>query len=561
MELSSEMSTGPESLMPLISVTPVPPLRSTIIPPDWGVKTLSLDRPDRSTSGRTLQMARTPLAGRLEQMAAEVAAGYTRRDAIKRAGVAAGGAMVASATRWAPLANAATTPRIAVVGAGLAGLTCTYRLQQAGYSAQLYEAQTDRVGGRCWSGTFPGSGLTYEHGGELIDQGHTEIRQLSQELGLNEVNLLASETNGTDPFHLFDGQFYSYADATNDLKQVWQQIHSDVSAASYPTQWNLNTQRGRELDGMSIIDWIKKYVPGGTGSKLGQLLDVAYNIEYGGECSVQSSLNMLYLLGYSGQGNLRIFGPSNEKSHIRGGNDQLVTGMASQLGGQINTGWELTGVVKNSDDTYSLAFSGGRTVKADRVVMAIPFATLRNCDLRKSGFQDRKKRAINELGMGTNSKLHVGFKKRFWRDLGCNGETYADLGYQNTWEVSRGQSGASGILVDYTGGNYGATFGSGTPDSRAKQFVAQIEPLLPGATANYNGKAYIDFWTGNKWSNGSYSYWKVGQYTAWSGIEGVEESACHFAGEHTSVDNQGYLEGGVETGERAANEILAAFKH
>src|SRR6476659_1394382 len=125
-------------------------------------------------------------------MAAEINAGYTRRDAIKRAGFAAGGAMVASAARWAPLANAATAPRIAVVGAGLAGLTCTYRLKQAGYSAQLYEARTDRVGGRCWSGTFPGSGLVYEHGGELIDQGHTEIRQLSQELGLNEVNLLAS---------------------------------------------------------------------------------------------------------------------------------------------------------------------------------------------------------------------------------------------------------------------------------------------------------------------------------------------------------------------------------
>ena len=61
----------------------------------------------------------------------------------------------------------------------------------------------------------------------------------------------------------------------------------------------------------------------GRGSKLGQLLDVAYNIEYGAESSVQSSLNMLYLLGYAGQGQLRIFGKSNEKYHVRGGNDQI----------------------------------------------------------------------------------------------------------------------------------------------------------------------------------------------------------------------------------------------
>ncbi|MFL5832228.1 MAG: flavin monoamine oxidase family protein [Solirubrobacteraceae bacterium] len=506
-------------------------------------------------------MARTPLAGRLERIAGEVGEGYTRRDALRRAGMAAGGVVAAGATRWAPLANAATAPRVAVVGGGLAGLTCTYRLKQAGYAAQLYEG-SDRLGGRCWSlrGVFP-DGLISEHGGELIDQGHVTMRQLAQELGLNLTNLLAAEQNGTEPFHLFDGQVYSYDEATNDLKAVWQQIHSDVSAASYPTQWDSNTQRGRELDAMSITDWINAYVPGGMSSKLGQLLDVAYNIEYGAECSQQSSLNMLYLLGYSGQGNLRIFGPSNEKYHVTGGNDQIPAGLAARLDGQINTGYELTAVKKNTDGSWTLTFANKKTTTVDRVVLAIPFTILRSIDLSKAGFEPRKMRAIRELGMGTNSKLHVGFKTRFWRGLGCNGETYADTGYQNTWEVSRGQAGASGILVDYTGGDIGNSFGSGTPDSRARQFLAQIEPLLPGATANYNGRAYIDYWAANKWTKGSYSYWKVGQYTAFSGIEGTEQAGCHFAGEHTSVDNQGYLEGGAETGTRAANEIIAALKH
>jgi monoamine oxidase len=224
-------------------------------------------------------------------------------------------------------------------------------------------------------------------------------------------------------------------------------------------------------------------------------------------------------------------------------------------------GWELTAVARNTDGTWTLSFSSGRTVKADRVVMAIPFSVLRGVNLKKAQFEDRKMRAINELGMGTNSKLHVGFKKRYWRDLGCNGETYADSGYQNTWEVSRGQGGTTGLLVNYTGGDIGATFGSGTPTTRAQQFLGQIEPLLPGATANWNGNATIDFWTGNPYTKGSYSYWKVGQYTAWSGIAGVEQAGCHFAGEHTSVDFQGYLQGGVETGQRAANEIIAAYKH
>jgi monoamine oxidase len=504
-------------------------------------------------------VARTPLAGRIEALAAE-ARGYTRRDALKRAGIAAGGMVAASAARWTPLASAATAPRIAVVGGGLAGLTATYRLKQAGYVAQLYEARTDRLGGRCWSSTFPGSNLIYEHGGELIDQGHTDIRQLAQELGLELVNLLSAETNGTEAFHLFDGQFYSYTDATNDLKQIWQQIHSDVSAASYPTLWNSNTQRGRDLDAMSITDWINAYVPGGMAARLGQLLDVAYNIEYGAECSAQSSLNMLYLLGYSGQGQLRIFGPSNEKYHTVGGNDQIPQRLADNVSGQINTGYELTALARNSDGTWTLSFANGRTIKADRVVIAIPFSILRNVNLKKAQFEPRKMRAINELGMGTNTKMHVGFQNRFWRNLGCNGETYADTGYQNTWEVSRGQAGTAGLLVDYTGGNIGASFGSGTATSRAQQFLGQIEPLLPGATANWNGNATIDFWTGNEWTKGSYSYWRVGQYTAFAGMERAEQNGCHFAGEHTSIDFQGYLQGGVETGARSAAEIVAAYK-
>ena len=142
----------------------------------------------------------------------------------------------------------------------------------------------------------------------------------------------------------------------------------------------------------------------------------------------------------------------------------------------------------------------------------------------------------------------------------ANGETFADTGYQNTWEVTRGQTGASGILVNYTGGNYGATFGSGTPASRAQQFLTQIEPVLPGITPKWNGKATIDYWQGYKWTKGSYSYWKVGQYTKFAGMERERQGNCHFAGEHTSIDFQGYLNGAVESGERVTSEILADFK-
>jgi len=495
-------------------------------------------------------MARTPLASQVEAIA------LSRRQFLGAAGAAA-----VAVAAWTPRARAATGSRVVIVGGGLAGLTCAYRLKQAGVEAELREA-SDRLGGRCWSirGAFA-QGLVAEHGGELIDTGHIEIRQLAKQLGFTLDNLLQAETNGTEPLYYFDGRPYTFAEASEDYNAVYQKVHKDVSAASYPTTYAISTPRGRELDAMTITEWIQESVPGGTASRFGQLLDVAYNIEFGAECDQQSALNLLYLLGYSGQGKLRLFGPSNEKFHVRGGNDQLTQAMAATLDGQITKGSELVAIRLTSGGRYALTFEEGATttsITADRVVLALPFSMLRSVDFSKAGFDARKTRAIRELPMGTNSKLNVGFKTRHWRSLGNNGDTYADTGYQATWEVSRAQPGTPGILVDYTGGKIGDSFGSGTPADRAKRFLGQIEPVLPGITREWDGRATVDYWAANPWTRGSYSYYKPGQYTRFGGAEPEVSGACHFAGEHTTQDFQGYLQGAVVSGQRAAAEVLDA---
>src|SRR5262245_26296438 len=219
-------------------------------------------------------MARTPLARMLESAAADIAgeAGErtTRLELLRRGAVA--GLGVATFGRHAPVARSASPPGIVIVGAGLAGLSCAYRLKQAGFAAQVYEA-SDRVGGRCWTGRGDfADGQLYEHGGELIDQGHNQIRNLAQELGLKLDSLLRAEAPGTKLLGWFDGKPYTVEQITDDLKLIWQQIHSDLSAASYPTLFDSSTERGRQLDGMSVADWIEEFVPGGLQSQLGQLL-------------------------------------------------------------------------------------------------------------------------------------------------------------------------------------------------------------------------------------------------------------------------------------------------
>jgi monoamine oxidase len=519
-------------------------------------------------------MPHTPLAKLLRQAASAAAHAANRNTETQRVleehaqsrraflrtvtAAAAGMALAPSLFGAKPVRSDA---RIVVVGAGLAGLTCAYRLRMAGIEATVYEANT-RPGGRCWTRRDDfAEGQIAEHGGELIDQSHTNIRQLAQELGLPLDNLLAAEPNGSEMFLNFDGSEYLYADAVDDLKEIWQPLHSDLSEAGYPTLYNNFTARGAQLDQMSIIDWIKATVPGGSSSPLGQLLDVAYNIEYGAECDLQSALNLLYLLGYNSPGQFTAFGQSNEKYHVRGGNDQIVTRLAEFLGLQIVTGEALVALRLNSAGSYTLTFRAeGKPadVVADHVILALPFSILNtSVDLKQAGFSDLKMTAIQELEMGSNSKLNVQFNSRPWATLGCNGETYSDRGYQATWEVTRAQPGASGILVDYTGGDIADSFRRGTPTSRAVEFLAQIEPVLPGLSAVWNGRATVDWWAGNPYTRGSYSFWKVGQYTKFAGIEGEQEGNVHFCGEHTSIDAQGYLEGAVETGERAAAEVLS----
>jgi monoamine oxidase len=292
---------------------------------------------------------------------------------------------------------------------------------------------------------------------------------------------------------------------------------------------------------------------------------VTYNIEYGAETTDQSALNLLYLLGYQGPGNIRIFGKSNEKYHVDGGNDQVATRLAAALPGQIHLGTVLTTLADRGDGTWAVTVgpvSGGRstTVVADHVVLAIPFSLLRLVDLSQANFPAQKTKAITELPIGSNSKLQLQFVRRAWYDAGCNGDMYGDNGFQNTWEVSRGQSGTGGVLIDYTGGSIADDFGSLTPTQYAWRFLGQMEPLLPGISALWNGRVSLDHWAAYPWTRGAYSYWRVGQYTTIAGSEREAVRSCHFAGEHTSVDFQGYLNGAVESGYRTAHEILADLK-
>ena len=542
-------------------------------------------------------MARTPLlraiqrlyqdfaeaerSGRPIEQVQEERARWTRRDFVK-AGGAALGAVALGGTVPALAGKAfAGQPRIAIVGGGIAGLNAALTLSDAGYTSTVYEASS-RVGGRMHSDTTSwANGQVSEHCGELIDSGHKTIQQLAKRFGFGLTDLLSAQPNqSTDTFY-FLGGYYPNAQANSDFKPVYNQVHSDASAAGYPTLYNSSTARGRQLDQMSLYDYIETYVAGGHASPMGRLLDVAYNTEYGNETRVQSSLNLIYLLAYQPQpGQFRIFGASDERYHVTGGNEQVPRAMAAYIqanGSGVNLNTSLSGILLNGDGSYTLSFSRGNqksSAVADRVILAMPFSVLRTIlssgsSYTRAGFDSLKQTAIQQLGYGSNSKLHMQFSGRLWNQSGpwgiSTGYSFSDLAYQNSWDVSRGQGGATGILVNYTGGNQGASLSDPSMLATYTQNALQdLEKVFPGISATFNGTSTLDYPLGNPYLLGSYSYWKVGQYTQFSGYERARQpysnGRCHFAGEHCSINFQGYMEGGAQEGARAANEILSDYK-
>ena len=299
---------------------------------------------------------------------------YSRRDFLKRTGaVGAAVAVAGPAGALARVARASASPQIAIVGGGIAGLTTALTLQDGGVSSTVYEAHPSRIGGRMHSDwtEFPGywaNGQGAELCGELIDSGHKTIRHLAQRFGLATVDLLGAEPNGSDETYRFFGSYYPRTQAIDDFKPVHNALQGDVAAASYPTTYRINTQAGIALDNMSVYDWIESRVPGGHSSPMGMLLDVAYNIEYGAESTDQSALNLVYLLGYNASpGNFDIFGASDERYHIVGGNTLLPYAIRdavvnSQGASALRMGWRMTSVRKNADGTIALGFDtpGGR---------------------------------------------------------------------------------------------------------------------------------------------------------------------------------------------------------
>jgi monoamine oxidase len=497
------------------------------------------------------------------------AGGHTRRELL----IGAGGLAAAAALAGNPadalarrVSRAAAKPRIAIVGAGLAGLRCAHMLwtrhPDAPIRSTVYEANPDRAGGRCWTlRDFFADGLITEHGGSFLNSNQTAVRRLAARLGLKEEVVDGGDLPRGDEVFFIDGRLYTYAEANAD----WHDVGFPAFRAA---AHQLGSAEGAaRLDRMSVPEWLDS-TEIGSGSRFGKLMMANTVTENGGDPDDQSAQDLIYLLTGNPRSSLSPLPGDDERFHIVGGNDQLVTRMIGALApGTVRHDHVLVAIRERVDHTIRLVFDvSGRSVEAtaDLVVLALPFSTLRDVELRHSGLSKTKRHVIRTMGMGTNAKIHLELSHKTWPALGYSGATYGEwqrlaCGWDDTVQLGPGARPA--LYLAFPGGRVGRSGITGKAHGRAPArdvswALKELEHVFPGTSSAYTGRAYEDHWARDPWVHGAYSYYRVGQANTYGDRASAGEGRFLFAGEHTSIDNIGFLDGAVETGERAARVLL-----
>jgi monoamine oxidase len=456
-----------------------------------------------------------------------------------------------------------------VVGAGLAGLAATYRIHRAtGWAPTLYEAR-GRVGGRAKTIRTLEGGQYIEAGPSGIGskQNHA-INRLADDVGLTPLDDLWLGYPPGGSVRVAGGRTYRFAELAEGFganqEFLWQQW---LQVRKLPTYLDYNAA-AEHWDNMTIEELFDDHLPFGSDTPAGAVMLRMFEVEYAGLAADTSALMQIANEGTFWQSE-KIY---DERLGIPGGNDALPAAVADALPeGSLKQRHQLLAIKRNADDTYTLTFNkdwnrgGGSLVDvvADRVVLAIPPSTLRDVDYSRAGFSEVKDRAIQNQDLGPNSKINIQFDGQPWGDLGFSGGIIngdpSHVGW--TWQDSHLGLDRT-MLIMMNNNDYGDARAHGlAPSDVVSQTLAELDFAWGPtgvSTSAIPGQAYLDYWPNDRWAKGSYSYYPPGGFTSFAGAEHVREGNVHFAGEHTARYTQrGYMNGAVETGERAAREVMS----
>jgi len=521
----------------------------------------------------------------------------TRRTLIGSSAVAAGTAALPAQAAAKRASNHLKTD-VVVIGAGLAGLTAALNIHQKGRSVIVLEART-RVGGRTlnhhlapqgfpgrvievggqWVGPLPGEPATATFPNQAVYWPQDQVYSLAKSLGIGTYKTY-NVGNYVDYSTASGRTTYSSStriptdpgtvNAGNGLFQL------NNMAKQVPLDAPYQSPNAELWDSQTFDTWMRQNLQPpnqAPGSPTNSLINLAVESVFAAEPRDISLLHVLFYTASAGTlDNLVDTANGAQDSRFVGGSQRISIELAKRLGRRV---------ILNSP-VRKLTHHGARvtavtdrvSVQAKRVIVAIP-PTLAGRLIYEptlaalSGDGGHRDQLTQRVPMGTTIKVQCLYKHPFWRNEGLAGQATSDTGpvkitFDNSPYPDPGTANASpGVLIGFMEGDDGRVWGA---RSRAERYAATVECFTryfgneaQNVLGGING--YVEMlWAREEFTGGCYGgIFPTGVWTSYGEALRAPIGNIHWAGTETATEWNGYMDGAVRSGQRAAAEVLAAI--
>ena len=444
---------------------------------------------------------------------------------------------------------------VAVVGAGLAGLVAARALRAAGASAVVIEAR-DRVGGRTLNEPL-GDGQVVEVGGQWIGPTQDRIAALARELGVK-----------TYPTHVAGERLIEYAGSLRrysgripnigagvllDFQQAQMRLERLARRVPLDAPWD--APDAVKLDSQTFWSWMRRNMVT-RGART--LMEIVTEAVWAVEPADVSLLHMLFYIHSAGGLDLLVDSEGGAQQDRFAGGSQLVSiRLAEELGEAV----ELSAPVRRIEHTADgvTVTADGLEVRARGVIVAIPptLCARISYDPPLPGYRDQ---LTQRMPQGSVIKCMAVYDSPFWREQGLSGEATSDTGPAKLVFDNTPPSGAPGVLVGFLEGARAREYGRMRAPERREAVLRGMARLFGERAARPN--RFIErSWADEEWTRGCYGcYMPPGGWTQFGPALREPIGPIHWAGAETATVWNGYMDGAVQSGERAAAEVLAGLR-
>jgi monoamine oxidase len=460
---------------------------------------------------------------------------------------------------------------VVVVGAGFAGLTAARLVAAQGHSVTVLEAR-DRVGGRAWNHNL-GDGEVSERGATFVGPTQDHISALASAVGVgtfptNDTGNDLYVNNVDNPLGLIGPMQYSDTGPLGtappdptiaaELVEVVQQLDQMSTQVPVDAPWEASS--ASSWDGQTLQSWVDA---NSVTPRFKALVPAATRPIFGAEPGELSLLFVLFYIAASGNeqnpGTFeRNFDTRNgaQQSRFIGGSQEIAIRVAAELGDRVVLNSPVSRVVQGKGDI--VVHSAQRTVTAKRVIVAIP-PTLTARIQYEPGLPYARDQLVQRYPQGTLTKVAAVYSTPFWRSSGLTGQVLDTGGPVSASFDDSPPDGSPGVLFGFVGGDNARSYNAMSPSDRQSAVLNQYATWF-GSQA-LNPLSYFDtIWSQEVWTRGCpVGIPSPGTLLAYGPQIREPVGRIHWAGTETSTYWNGYMDGAVRSGERAAAEVLSAL--